>query len=213
MRWPCVYLSFVVAVGLTACGASHEGANSDSRVSLHSSTMSHKPSAPTALTPARKTVEHGYVREDGDPDGDDIPGHTASEGDNPSYFATAGPRADRASRKAITRLVKRYYAAAADGDAVTACSLLAKSLAEELPPGTTGRAVGECPRAMAKTLSQERQQLREEDPATMIVLDVRVKGDLGLAILGFKAWPLGSILLEREGRAWKVDALLDSHVS
>jgi hypothetical protein len=41
---------------------------------------------------------------------------------------------------------------------------------------------------------------------------VRVKADLGLAVIAFKTTPESEIVLEREGHTWKIDALFGGYM-
>jgi len=47
----------------------------------------------------------------------------------------------------------------------------------------------------------------------MVVISVHAKGNLGLAVLGFRRVPESEILVEREGSSWKIDALFDSEMT
>jgi hypothetical protein len=190
-----------------ACGAGKAG---------HPSTASRRlalgsPSGHTAQV--RADARAGYMRDDGDADYDDRPRHTPAESDDRGFLEASGGRAGPADTRAVRKLVERYYTAAAAGDAVIACSLLDKGLADELASERSSpRPGGRCSAAMSKMLAGEHEQLFREDPATMAVIGVRIKGDLGLAVLGFKAVPEGEVLIERTGGAWKMGALLDSRM-
>lgn len=176
--------------------------------------------SPTAVTSAAASAPSpgGYSRNDGDADFDDTASyHGSPANDDLALLARYGPRAGRADSSAVASVVKRYYAASASGDGATACSLLAASLAEAVAAGQSqpgnGASGHTCAAAMSLLLSQQRERLREEDVATMTVIAVHVKGKLGLAVLGFRTAPESNIVLEREGRAWKIDALYGSELT
>jgi hypothetical protein len=46
----------------------------------------------------------------------------------------------------------------------------------------------------------------------MKVVEERVKGALGLAVLGFRTTPESEIIVERERRAWKIAALFGTYM-
>jgi hypothetical protein len=154
-----------------------------------------------------------YSRNDGDKDFDDARGYRDnSKNDDRTLFATYGKRANPNDARAVTALVKRYYAAAAAGDGARACSLLDSSLADALAPEQRQSAPATreaCARAISPLLHQQHQHLIADDVSTMVVTSIHVKGNLGLAALGFRTMPEGEIVVEREGKAWKVDALFD----
>ena len=112
--------------------------------------------------------------------------------------------------------VKRYYLAAAAEDGATACSLLTSALANSVAGGvdrSASSAVGGCGPSMSLLLRQQHRSLTAREPATMVVIGVYLKGDLGLALLGFRRIPESTILVEREARVWKIDALFDSELT
>jgi hypothetical protein len=126
-----------------------------------------------------------------------------------------GRAASAADRRAVTSVVKSYYAAAAAGDAVRACSLMYSIFAEEIPeeygespPGPPGLHGTTCAAVLAKLFKQQHRRL-VADLATLEVTRVRLKGRRGLAILHFRTAAHREIPVHRERRAWKIDALLD----
>jgi hypothetical protein len=153
----------------------------------------------------------GYVHDDGDEDGDDPHQRGPYQNDDDGLLRSYGGRAGAADTRAIATLVKRYYIASTAGDGARACSLLSATLAKGLasqPSGPDHRPGG-CATALAQLLSQQHSHLASEDPSTMTVTGVYVKGIQGLATLGFrKSWE-SEILLQREGPKWKLNALFD----
>jgi hypothetical protein len=148
----------------------------------------------------------GYLKNDADKDTDD-PGHhvPGAKNDDLQLFAIYGTGASPADTRAIADLVKAYYAASYAGEGAKACSMLYSSLAAGL-----GQSRQDCTATMSRLLAQQHPHLVAENPASMLVLGVHVKGETGLAVLGFKTMPESNIVLQREGHAWKIDALFDT---
>lgn len=126
-------------------------------------------------------------------------------------FGHAGGHADR---RAIASLVKRYFAAADTDDGATACSLIVPSFASAIVEDY-GRSGGplyargdSCPAVMSKVFRHYHRQLVAHQ-ATLRVAAVRVDGATGVATLAFKALPGRQLRVERAGKGWRVDALLD----
>ena len=155
----------------------------------------------------------GYSKKDGDNDFDDVPGyHGSPENDDRELLATYGHRATPADTHAVTTLIKRYYTASAAGEGAAACSMLYSSLAAGLASGSSQPVQGAgktCAGAMSLLLKHQHEQLAAEHVATMRVSAVYLKGDTGLAVLSFKTAPESEIILAREGKEWKIDALFD----
>lgn len=153
-----------------------------------------------------------YRKADGDSDSDDQPPYARGpETDDTVLVESYGGEADQADRQAVTKAVESYYAAAAAGNGASACTLILSSLASSLAKEAGGSAAseggGSCSENLSRMLKRQRAQFTPEDVATMVVVDVRVKGEVGLAVLGFKKAPLSDIVMEREGSAWKVAGL------
>jgi hypothetical protein len=194
-----VLASTVLAVGAVACGGSG---------SSHSTSAG---SSGAAAAHASATPSGGYLKEDADEDGDD-PHPTDPGQDDQEFLASYGPKASPATASTITALVRSYYTASLAGDGTRACALLnaalATSLAKQQSPTASGAQA--CAAAIAPLLAQQHQRLLAEEPATMTVIGVYVKGILGLVVLGFGNAPESDIVVTREGGAWKIDALYDS---
>lgn len=200
----------LLCVGTSACGAG-AGGPADSR------------SAPSAATGAGETGTQsvssraagagGYLKDDGDNDGDDP--HATNPGqDDEVLFETYGHRASAPTERAITTLVEHYYKAALSENGVRTCALLAAGLTAGLisSQSQTTHSARTCAAAVAPLLAQQHRHLLAEDPTSMVFIGVYVKGDLGLAVLGFRAAPESDLVVEREGDTWKLAALLDSEV-
>jgi hypothetical protein len=196
----------LLGLGMTACG----GAAATTPPSPLSPTAGTTDEA-TAGPPTHVGSSSGYLKNDGDKDSDDAERDRASpEGDASIIFAPFGHRASTADARAVTNVVKSYYAASAAQDGAKACSLLTASLALGVGAdhaGSVGIARERCAASMSLLLKQQHRQLVADDVATMVVTSVHVKGNLGVAALGFRAMPESELLVEREGHAWKIDAL------
>ncbi|MGA9876674.1 MAG: hypothetical protein WBQ21_12790 [Solirubrobacteraceae bacterium] len=165
-------------------------------------------------TSATIATSGSYLKKDGDKDfDDDGPQKKVHTNDDAVLLAASGGEPGERTKQAITAVVKRYYAAAAAEDGATACSLLYSTLANAVASSqtVTASAGGKtCAAAMSLLYKQQHVQLAADNVATMLVTGVHVKGNLGLAVLGFRTMPEGEILVELEGGAWKIDSLLDS---
>jgi hypothetical protein len=163
---------------------------------------------------------------DGDNDDDHRPKDRDDDVDNKSgsYFDSDdnsvrryGHGASVADEKAITALVKRYFAAAVAQDGAAGCSMiistLAGSVAESFgrPPGPPYLRGDTCAAVMSKVFKLNRKQLSAY-AASLKVAGVRVNGDHGVAVLSFRALPARQIRVEREGALWKLEVLVDSEL-
>jgi len=131
-----------------------------------------------------------------------------SPGGSDENIPAFGHEASPGDRRAVTALVKRYYAAVVAADGRTACSLLspsvAKGIAEDYgqPPGPPYARGKTCPVVMAKIFKNQPGY-----PTAFVgtaVTDVRIYRDRGFALLRSKATPSGEIFLEREHGAWTI---------
>lgn len=131
-----------------------------------------------------------------------------SDNNIPAY----GHEASASDKRAVTVLVKRYYAAAAANDGSTACSLLYSNLANAVPedygkpPGPVYARGKTCAVVMSKVF--EHLAGRRADLAATKVTDVRIYRDHGFAELRSTRTPKGEIFVERQGRSWRVGALI-----
>ncbi len=183
------------ALGPTACGGAAGGARS----------------AKLAYGVVKETAPLGsYLRNDGDTDNDDP--HASFPGqDHQSLLATYGGRpAPAATARAIAAVVKRYYAVSAAGEGAHACALLSTGARAGVAVQQPGSA--NCTSAIATLLAQQHAHLVTEEPASMTVIGAYAKGDLGLAVLGFRRAPESDVVLEREGGVWRIASPLDNLV-
>jgi hypothetical protein len=177
----------LLAAGAGACGGGSAGTKT------------------AGATPAAHAVHTGgYLKADADNDGDDAGSGYAYSQDDQEFLARYGHRAHPATTRVVASLVKRYYAAKLAGDGESVCVLLDPVIARQISGGADA-----CPKAIAPLLAQQHGYLHSEEPATMTVIGVYVKGTLALAMLGFERSPEANIPLEREGGSWKIDSLTD----
>jgi hypothetical protein len=188
---------------VTACGGTSKGSGSTSAISSSAAATAAAPATNTAgVTP---TGRHTKDSNDGDSD---------PESDDDLEVLDYGHVANAADRQAVTAVVSRYYAAAAAGDGVEACSLIyglfAETIAEKggrtVPPTMIENTCG----ASISKLFAQRRLLLTAEAAMMVVTGVRVEGKKALALLRFGSQPeLRNMPMRREGGGWKVDEELD----
>lgn len=131
-----------------------------------------------------------------------------------------GHAANAEERQKIAALVKRYYVTAALDNGGLACSLLYSPLAKDLTlnrtvpedrysrPASPRVLPGESCAQVTSRLYKRRHRTLAGEAATLQVIDVRVDGDHGAAVLGFATVAEEWIPVVREGAAWKLHALL-----
>jgi hypothetical protein len=138
----------------------------------------------------------------------DTPNETRHDKDDDA-IEDFGKAADAAEEKAVASLVKRYYAAAAEGDGNKGCTMLFSLLAESVvpdfgePPGPPALRGKTCGAVLSKIFKQRHRQF-VADSAMLRVVGVRIMGKQGYALLKTAAFPRGSILLRRERTVWKL---------
>ncbi len=213
---PVLLVVVLLGTTLPACGGTAKVASSAATATMGT--------GPTGTITASAAASHSYLKEDGDRDGDDG-SHPKQAGlDNGSLLATYRGIANQVETRAITMLVKRYYAASLSDDAARACALLSAALGKGLAvrqaqltqlgrtTATAQDARGTCVAAISPLLAQEHQHLATEDPTTMRMIGLHLKGNLALVVLGFKRAPEAEIIVEGKGRAWKIGALFDGEM-
>lgn len=217
------------ALSIAACGDTGEPKR---QMSVHGAARaySERGSSPTTSRAYGDYDEDDYARSarGSDADNDDIAGHRDQDNDADSnaggyrdsddaVISAYGREATLAVRLAVASLVKRYYAAAAAGDGALGCSLIypvmEKTIAPDLgrPPGPAYLRGGSCAAVMSKLFVRDRTQLKAFN-STLKVGAVRVEHGRGFALLGFGGPPERQIAVRRDGRDWKIDALLDSEL-
>jgi hypothetical protein len=164
------------------------------------------------------TSSANYIRSDEDGSGDDIRGENDNEG-----VEDYGHQANATDRQAITTLVKRYYAAAAAGNGSVACSLISPQIADsrsfvKLVPkeyvpasGTATLAGKDCAQVESLLFRIDHQQLATSI-ASLQVTRVRIDGNNGWALLGFRTMGEHQFPVVREGDGWKIRAMFDEEI-
>lgn len=129
-----------------------------------------------------------------------------------------GHPASTLEKQAVTSLVKRYYAAAAEHDGARACSILTASLVKKVPENrgqNTGPHIAPitaCALAASRIFNVYHRELAGK-ARTLEVTGLRIEGREGLALLRFAATPEPrKIAVRRERGTWKIDELLDGGV-
>jgi hypothetical protein len=183
--WRSPLVAFAIAslgVGVGACGSMSKDAERPAGVVSAASPMSDED--------ADSQGQSAYL--DGDDGAVSHSGHAASARDT----------------RAISTLVRSYYAAAATGRGAKACALLyylvAESLPEEYarPPGPLYlKSADSCPALMSRVFAHFHAQMASPPTVTA----VRVGGDRAYALLGWKSSPAGFIEARLEGRVWKLE--------
>lgn len=134
-------------------------------------------------------------------------------GDDDGKFLNYGHAAYAAEARALTALVKRYYAAAAASDGAAACSMLYPFIAESVVEGyghTRALRGDTCAVVMSKLFAQQHKLLTGKS-TTLKMYAIRVNGARALTVLRFAVLPEVRIITERrEGSTWKMLNLLDS---
>jgi hypothetical protein len=149
-------------------------------------------------------------------DNDSDGGHLRYDSDD-SDIVHFGRAASPTARRAITALVKHYYAAAATDDGAKACPLIFSRLAKGLPEtlGVGGpaylRGSKTCAEVLRRLFARNAAQLAA-DAAQLEITGVRVAGKTALALLGFRTLPERQIEVIREGNVWKLYAPLDNEL-
>jgi hypothetical protein len=205
---PWLLVTALLSASLSACGA---GTGAGSSPASHDSSA-----AATISTAAHATEPGGYLKEDADKDGDDGYYPNGPKQDDEQILALYGGKAPAAEARAIAALVKRYYAASVAGNGAGACALLSPGVVAgvvALQQSQTARGSSACATAIAPLLAHQHQRLLAEEPATMVVTGVYAKGELGLALLGFRSAPESDIVVAREGHVWKIDSVFDNQLT
>lgn len=220
----------LIALGAGACGGVLKDGGSAAHPVSESSEASAQPTATTSsvIPPGQS------LRGDGDADNpSDIDGNgdsdSASVGgpdndnDAPTRASYDFPDSDdraifvygrppsAVTRRAITNLVKRYYAAASSDDGAAACPMispgLAGSVAEDYgqAPGPSYLRGGRtCPAVMSKLFQHYRGQLQE----AITVVAVRVDGGEAHTVISSRRMPASVVFLVRRVGSWRLQELL-----
>jgi hypothetical protein len=197
----------LLAVGLFACGGSDAGGSS--RVS----SVSDPDDVATTVTTSETSPVPLDSRVDGDKDND-----IGAPNDDTNNNSSFGHAANLSERRAITALLKRYYATALAGNGARGCSMLYSTLAEAAveddaqPPGPVYmRGAKTCAAVMTLLFKHYHAQLAAELPK-LRVTHVRLEEHHGIAFLSFGALPERQISVVREGHTWKLNTIYDQEL-
>ncbi len=194
------------------CSAAGCGTQASSRSAAKSSV---EPGTPASYTRA----PGGYV--EGDGDSDDIY-HSHKDSDDGSARGY-GREASAQDRQSVGRLVKLYYEAGAAGSGARACALIYRPIARrrdfaDIVPEAYALVAESslfshrsCAEVESVLFELNRKTLTAGTPSVTVV-DLRAKGDHGIALLGFTTMPERQIAVEREHGRWMIDALLDGEI-
>jgi len=186
----------LTALSVGACGGASRGTRASSTV---------------ARSEVAATLPAVELPIDYDLDSDSY--HGERDVDGVPFPQMAGSRDEGAA----SALVRRYYAAAAEGDGAVACALLALPLAESVaedygPKAGTEAASGEsCTSAVTAIFGTMRGQLRR-DSADLRIAEVRVQGGAASVRMTFGRRPPSYYeYLERERGVWKLGDVVASN--
>ena len=130
-----------------------------------------------------------------------------------------GHAASPSEQRAITTLVKRYYAAALADNGTRGCALLYSTLADAAPqddshePGNPAYMQGAntCAEVLAKLFNHYHPQLAAE-LSKLRVTRVRLEEHHGFAFLSFGRMPERRTSVQREGHVWKLSQIYDEEL-
>jgi hypothetical protein len=208
-------LPVLLAIALLGTGTNACGSNKSTSSAVRPSNAARTGSA-TATSTASAAAAQDYTKIDGDKDNDI--GLTASDDTNSSALNYAHA-ASTADRRAVTALVKRYYATAAAGDGAKACSMLyitlAEAVVEDYGHGSAGPSYlsqgTTCPAVLGLLFKHLHGQLTAE-LAVLKVRRVRLDRRHGFAILSFGKLPERKISIREQRHTWKINAPLDDEL-
>lgn len=145
----------------------------------------------------------------------DSSGHAAYDSDDQS-IADFGHSANASQSAQIGALVRRYYAVATAENGNAACSMLYSTYAEAIPedygtspPGPSYASGSTCPVVMSEIFTHFHDRLTAR-LAKLHISRVRVREHQGVVILSFGSMPVSEIRVSREGRIWRILALIDT---
>lgn len=209
---PALLGAVLLALGLVACGEG--GKSSTATTSASQAAGAASSSAPTSTAPTKTSSSAASSARSANGQATQSAGASSTarrypHGDN--SIQTFGHRGGEAERQTVDSIVKRYYAAVAAGDGSTACSLMARGLANSIAKG-----LGRSPALRGKgcggilSLLFKRRSGSATVDTSVQVTQLRVNGNRAFALLRSKTMPQGEITVYREGGAWKIGALIGS---
>ena len=204
-RLPALLAAVLLAACAYSCGSSDKHTNASA---THVTTTSTNAAARIPPAPAETKADADRDNDIGSP-GEDNRNLRVQE---------LGQAANAADRRAITSLIKRYYAAALAENGARACSLLYSTLAEAITIDYSGepgvsymQGAKTCGAAMALYFKHFHPQLVAEVPKLEVTL-IHLVEHHGLAQLRFGTLPERETSIQREGHTWKMTSLLDNQL-
>jgi hypothetical protein len=227
---PVPFAIALASIAVCACGGGDRTVSSVQRVSSAAAPSSSGPvkypshPAPPAGSPYWRYLNDG----DNDPIGDEDPDNRRDDDNDASWdyqpetnenkefrdgddakVMAFGHAASGPELQSVTAMVKRYYGAAARGDARTACPMILPSLIVAMPldEGRWGppylRGAKTCQTVMTRIFKHNRRELS----APVAVTAVRIDSVRALAFLGSATMPASYAPLLRQRGAWVVEGL------
>ena len=164
--------------------------------------------APASTGPSKTSPPHydapGTPKVKDANDTDDDPG---SNDDEP--VIDFGKAASPADTRAITTLVKRFYAVTSAANGTAICSLIYNVVAETIPEdyeNSAGSKGHTCAEVMGKVFAKQHRQIAR-DRSKLRVTRVRVEGDKGIVIVYLGKHPEPYFLVHRQGSEWKMQRM------
>jgi hypothetical protein len=207
---PLLTLTAVIILGIgpTACG------NAIRAVSSTSPVVSNPNSTSTTVS---RREDSNSSASDKDKD-EDSSNNSARYDSDDGKVLDYGRAANPSEKEQITAVVRAYYVVSAAEDGTKACSMLYSTFAEAIPedygtspPGPAYARGTTCPAVMTLIFKHFHSQIAER-LLKLKISQVRVKERQGLAILSFGTMPERVIHVAREGRTWRIVALIDSEL-
>jgi hypothetical protein len=211
----------LLAAWLCACGGSSAKPSTAASTSARAATTS--ASTPTATTTAASkkppAVPPAGLDSSVDADKDNDVGAASDDANNNSQLLEFGHEASPAETRAVTALIKRYYATALAGDGARGCTLLYSTLAEAAPEDdgreadapAFSRGATSCAEVLDDLFRYYHAQLAAEVPQ-LAVTHVRLEEHHGFAYLSFGKLPERRISVQREGHVWKLSQIYDEEL-
>jgi len=193
----------IVGLAIAGCGGGGEGAHTASTQQVNASLQSTATTRSNRAQPGRDL--------DGDADG---PAKGRFDKDDHEILLYGHP-GTRADVRAAAATLEHYYKAVAARDGAAACAdiyaLFAEAIVENYGRGSTQHVSSgtTCAAVLSTLLEREGGKLARET-ATLKVTGIRIMGNRGFALFGFRGLPYRNILMHRESGTWKVEDLTDA---
>jgi hypothetical protein len=205
----------LLAACLCACGGASTQTNTTASTSADRGSTS---TATTATSGKPAKVPPAPLDPTVDADKDNDVGAVYDDTNNNRQLEFGQP-ASPSDQRAITKLVKRYYATALAGDGARGCTLIYSTLAEAAPEDdgreadapAFSRGDTTCAAVLSDLFRHYHAQLATELPK-LAVTRVRLEEHHGFAFLSFGKLPERRISVQREGHVWKLSQIYDEEL-